>query len=532
MNTEVIIIGAGPTGLALACQLVRFDINFIIIDKKDGPTALSKALGVHARTLEVYEQLGIADKAVEEGVIADKMKLIGSTNGQIYNGFSLAEMGQGMSPFPYMLVLEQSKNEEILYEYLQSHGKEVRWNVALDEFRQDEDGVTAVVTKDGGESETITAKYLVGCDGASSIVRKRLGFSFKGDTEERLFYVADSYLEADLDHSALHSCFAQDAFLFFFPMANEEGHATSTNRWRILGNLPEAIASDDDIDMSDAAIEQRIQQTTTLPLKVRSTKWSSTYRVHTRRVDHFSEGRCFLAGDAAHVHTPAGGQGMNTGIQDAYNLAWKLAFVLKGQAGKPLLDTYNAERLENAKDLVKSTDRMFELEAGSNWFVGLLRSYLLPPLAKHLFSLTLVQRTLFSLISQIGISYPNSALSFGDSESRVKAGDRMPYFTIGEQSIYSELLAPRFHLLTFCDDTAGESTVEAAQLNDRWLMRSTLPLSKSVSEAFEITEPFSVLIRPDNYISFIYKSDSKSDLSQQLERYLSAVEDGTLVVTQ
>ena len=535
MKTEVMIIGAGPTGLSLACQLVRFGVDFIIIDKKEGPTPLSKALGVHARTLEVYEQLGIVDKAIEQGVIADKVKLIGSTNGHVYDGFSLAEMGSGMSPFPYMLVLEQSKNEEILYEYLQTHQKDVQWTVSLDEFWQDDSGVTAVVTTEEGKSETITAQYLVGCDGASSPVRKSLGFSFEGDTEERLFYVADAYLDADLDHSALHSCFAQDAFLFFFPIANEPQDAvesgSSINRWRILGNLPETVSADDEIDMSNAAIEQRIQTITKRPLQIRATNWSSTYRVHTRRVDKFSEGRCYLAGDAAHVHTPAGGQGMNTGIQDAYNLAWKLAFVLKGQASESLLETYNTERLENAKNLVESTDRMFELEAGSNWFVGLVRSFLLPPLAKHLFSLALVQRTLFSLISQIGISYPDSALSVeessAESEAAVKVGDRIPYFTLEGESIYHKLLEPKFHLLTFCDNTPENSAKNLLsaieQKQSPWLLHTHLPLSDAVTAAFGISKPFSVLVRPDNHISFISRETSTHELSRQLDRYFSQI---------
>lgn len=521
MKTDVIIAGAGPTGLSLACQLVRFGIDFVIVDKKQGVTTLSKALGVHARTMEIYDQLGIAEKAVEQGMVASKMRLIGS--GKVHDGFSFAEMGQGISPFPYMLVLEQSKNEELLYEYLQANGKEVLWDSALERFSQDESSVTAVVTQGEQASQTIEAKYLVGCDGASSIVRKSLGLDFQGDTEERLFYVADSYITSELAHDTLHSCFSQEAFLFFFPMANDEDKPANADRWRILGNLPESISADDDIDMSDTAIEERIQKITKLSFKVQSTKWSSTYRVHTRHVNKFVKGRCFLAGDAAHVHTPAGGQGMNTGIQDAYNLGWKLALVLKGQANASLLDTYDQERLENAQNLVESTDRMFELEAGSNWFVGLVRSYLLPPLAKHIFSLSMVQRTLFKLISQVGISYPESALSYSTpeledkKELEVKAGDRLPYFTLDGKSIYDELQAPGFHLLTF---TEKESVEGIEKPYDSWFKHSVLPLSEAATEAFGIKESFSVLVRPDNYIGFI----SQNNLASDLAHYFEAIE--------
>lgn len=483
---------------------------------------LSKALGVHARTMEIYEQLGVAEQAVERGSIASKTRLIG--NGKIHDGFSFAEMGRGVSPYPYMLVLEQSKNEELLYEYLQQHGQAVMWNSALESFSQDENSVTAVVQQDDGASQTMEAKYLVGCDGASSVVRKQLGLDFEGSTEERLFYVADSYMESEFAHDTLHGNFGLESFLFFFPMANDEGTPAGTDRWRILGNLPEDIPAAEEVDMSDAAIEQRIQEGTKLPLKIHSTNWSSSYRVHTRHVGQFIKGRCLLAGDAAHVHTPAGGQGMNTGIQDAYNLAWKMAFVLKGQANDVLLQTYEQERLENAKKLVESTDRIFEIEAGSNRFIGLIRSYFLPPLAKHIFSLGIVQKTFFKMISQVGISYPESPLSIGGSGAEVKAGDRMPYFEAAGESIYNKLRSPKFHLLMFLNAGEASGVLGIEKTYAEWLECTVLPQSEAVADAFGVRESFSLLVRPDNYIGFISPCGLPDQrLSAQLEQYFSPI---------
>lgn len=219
MKTDVIIIGAGPTGLSLACQFIRHGIDFIIVEQNEGVTALSKALGVHARTLEIYEQLGLAKQAIEQGTIAEQVKLI--TGGTIHDGPDLSTMGEGISAYPYMLVLEQSKNEQILYDYLQRHQKEVLWNTTLEQFSQTNNGVTAVVQPKDGEAHTIEAKYLVGCDGASSVVRNTLGFDFIGDTLERLFYVADTQIDWELDHNTLHACLGRDSFIF-------------SSQWRVI----------------------------------------------------------------------------------------------------------------------------------------------------------------------------------------------------------------------------------------------------------------------------------------------------------
>jgi 2-polyprenyl-6-methoxyphenol hydroxylase-like FAD-dependent oxidoreductase len=509
-KTDVIIIGAGPTGLSLACQLTRYGIDFVIIEKNDGVTPYSKAIGVQARTLEIYEQFGLAQKAIEEGAITGKVRLV--AEGEVRGEFNLSNIGEGLSQYPYVLMLEQSKNERLLYDYLQSHRKDVLWKTELESFSQTGAAVTARVKTADGASRTIEAKYLVGCDGAKSPVRHTLGLEFEGSTFERMFYVADAHVDWKLSHDALHVCLSKESFLLFFPLKGEK-------RYRIVGIFPEEFAKDEG-DVLFEEIEQRIKEQAKLELDIHDVEWFSTYKVHTRHVSQFYEGRCFLAGDAAHIHSPAGAQGMNTGIQDGYNLAWKMALAVKGKADEKLLGTYNEERLENAKHLLQTTDRIFQFAAGSEWFLAFLRTNVLPSVAKYILGLDAVKHFVFPLISQIGINYRHSSLSghAGDENFKVKAGDRMPYFTVDGQSVYDRLHQPKFHLLVFSDAPENfqalrtEIESQYAELIDF----NAIPLEARVTEAFGTDKSFNVLLRPDNYIGVISKETSSNALRAYL----------------
>jgi 2-polyprenyl-6-methoxyphenol hydroxylase-like FAD-dependent oxidoreductase len=532
IETDVIIVGAGPTGLALACQLIRYEVDFVIIDKSEGVTPYSKALGVHARTLEIYEQLGLAQSAVEQGTVAGKVRML--ERGEVLGQVELSKIGKGLSAYPFMLVLEQSRNEQLMYDWLKSHGRDVLWQTELESFSQEDTAVRAQVKNSGSESQTIEGKYLIGCDGPRSLVRHALGLAFEGSTFARLFYVADVQIDWKFTHDALTVCLASHGVVAFFPMPGEK-------RWRIVGAFPEGHGKDER-EILYEEIEAQIKKEAQLELDITRVDWFSTYKVHTRHVDKFSSGSCFVAGDAAHIHTPAGGQGMNTGIQDAYNLAWKLALVLKHSANTQILDTYNEERLPNAKRLTATTDRMFNLAAGKDWFVGLIRTTIFPPMAKYILSIEAVRKKFFILISQIGITYRNSSLSMhesgahnGDREFEVRAGDRMPYFLVDGKSIYDQLRSPSFHLLTFSDgervgeklngprgeeSDLGKGTVDGGRkLNEteinyaHMIDRHVIPLYPHVAEIFGMDKPFNVLLRPDNYIGFISSDTSTRPLS-------------------
>lgn len=495
MNTDVLIIGAGPTGLSLACQLVRYGIDFVIVEKKEGVTPFSKAIGTHARTLEIYEQLDLAEKAIAEGAIADKGKLL--VDGEVRGELQFGRIGEGLSRYPFILMLEQSKNEQLLYDYVRSHGRDVHWQTELEDFTQSGSGVSARVKSADGSSQAIEAKYIVGCDGPRSLVRNKLGIEFGGSTFERTFYVTDAQIDWQFSHDALHACLAKESFVLFFPLRGEK-------RYRIVGVFPEEFAKDEG-DVLYEEIETEIKQLSELDLDIHDVEWFSTYKVHTRHASRFSDGRCFLAGDAAHIHTPAGAQGMNTGIQDAYNLAWKLALVLQNVAGESLLNTYNEERLENAKNLLRTTDRMFQMAAGDQWWIAFLRTSVLPAFANAILNLEWVRKAIFPTLSQIGINYRHSSLSrhVGDEDFTVKAGDRMPYLP----HVYDRLHAPKFHLLVFGNKL---------EIENQLLDCNSFELTDEVKHLFGTHQPFTVLLRPDNHIGFIAAKTSETEVESYI----------------
>lgn len=508
MQTDVLIVGAGPTGLALANQLARYGVNFLIVDKREGTTPHSRAIGVQARTLEIYDQMDIANDLISKGWHANKVRLVGG--GEIRGELDLQNLGKGMSPFPFLLIVEQGIHEALLYENLKSAGRDVSWLTEMETFSQSIESVSAAIVRNG-ETTDVEAKYLIGCDGAHSPVRHALGLKFEGATFERLFYVADVEIDWEFSHDALHVNLGDDTLTAFFPMVGDR-------RWRVVGTFPEGHEKDENEILFDE-IEQQVASDTSLRFDITKVHWNSVYKVHSRAVERFSSGRCFLAGDAAHIHTPAGAQGMNTGIQDGYNLAWKLAEVIKHGASASLLDTYNEERLPNAKRLLSTTDRIFDFAASDEWFVSFVRKNIFPYVANFALSFDAVKQIVFPLVSQIGISYRGSSLSEAVGSLDVEAGDRMPWFSVGERSVYDDLHAPMFHLLVFSD-----GTIEIPPLSDdlmkKWNGRIDshfYPLDEAVTNAFGCGHSFFVFLRPDNYIGLV-----SDDFSPNLvENYLA-----------
>lgn len=514
MKTDVVIVGAGPTGLALACQFVRYGVDFVVIEKNSGITPYSKAIGVQARTLEVYEQLGIAKDAVEQGAIGAKGRFL--VGGEVRGEMDFSSIGEGLSPYPFVLMLEQSKNEGLLYNYLRSHGKDVLWNTELEGFQQNDTSVTVHARQPDGATQVIEARYLVACDGAKSPIRHALNLGFGGSTFERMFFVADTQVDWQLSHDAVHVCLAKESFVVFFPLKGDQ-------RYRIVGVFPEEFAKEEG-DVLYEEIEQRIKQEAQLDLDIHDVEWFSTYKVHTRHVDKFCVGRCFLAGDSAHVHSPAGAQGMNTGIQDSYNLAWKMALVLAGDAAETLLETYNEERLENAKNLLQTTDRMFQLVASPAWYLSFVRMKVFPQIARHLLNFDAVKHFIFPIVSQIGINYRHSSLSdhTEDNNFKVKAGDRMPYFMVDGKSVFDLLHEPKFHCLVFSaqrDDVDELRKTVADKYRDVVDVQRR-SLSTEAAGAFGHKESFAVLLRPDNYIGRITSDTSHVAITSYLDRLM------------
>ncbi len=488
-KTQVIIIGAGPTGLSMAAQLLRYGIDFIIIEKNEQTTHLSKALVVQARTLEIFQELGIAEKAIAIGQVTTAMNLF--YKGKQKTAVDIQGLGEGMSQFPFALSLEQSKTEKLLVDHLSENGKKIQWGSAFSHFEQGENGVSAFYTDDKGNEQKIEAQYLVGCDGASSLVRHQLGFAFEGDTDPKLFYVADVKLSSPvINKNELFMFMIKKGFILFFPMEGK-GH------YRVIGILPDH--KDTDPPVTFISIKNYIKQEVVCPLDFEEVLWFSSYKVHSRKAGSFQGERCFIAGDAAHIHTPAGGQGMNTGIQDAYNLAWKMAFVLKGEVNPGVLETYTSERMGNAKHLLQTTDRIFDMMAGTNPVWNFIRLNLFPPLSGIITKYDFIKKRIFPLLSQIGIAYPDSDLTLKSSIGKIKAGMRMPYFVFADgKQIYDYLSKPAFKILFFGDkngSTINDTSIKIASHNFTEIPRTL----------FGNETDFYILLRPDNHISYIGK---------------------------
>jgi 2-polyprenyl-6-methoxyphenol hydroxylase-like FAD-dependent oxidoreductase len=410
----VLIIGAGPTGLVLAFWLTRLGVRVRIIDKTAEPGTTSRAVAVQARTLEFYRQVDLSGAVVEAGVkVAAANFWVGGANAA---RLPLGRMGEGLSPFPYALTYPQDAHERLLIERLDVLGVKVERRTELVRFDQQPETVRAVLKRPDGSEEICGAAYLAGCDGAHSTVREVLASGFPGGTYSGLFYVADVDAAGPAANGEIHVDFEEADFLAVFPLKG-------SGRLRLIG--PVSWEPDQEQreltfeDVSDRAIGN-------LKLTIAKVNWFSTYHVHHRVAVRFRQGRVFLLGDAAHVHSPVGGQGMNTGIGDAVNLAWKLAAVLSGGAHESLLATYEPERIGFARRLVATTDRVFTLVTKQGALARWVRTRVVPLIAPVLFRLAPVRRFLFHTVSQIGVNYRHSPLSAG-AAGAVRGGDRLPW---------------------------------------------------------------------------------------------------------
>jgi len=424
-NVDVLVVGAGPTGLMLANQLARRGVRPLIIDRHSGPAQQSRAVVVQARTMEIYAQLGIVEKAIEQGLEGTGFNMW--SQGRWRAKIPFGDIGKGLSPFPSLLVLGQDDNELIMGAHLKGLGVEVQWNTELVAFTQQPGHVDATIRQPDGKTRAITARYVAGCDGARSPVRELSRIGFPGAPYEHVFYVADTEANGSMVPNEVNVYLWRDGFHLFFPMRGKD-------RWRVIGILPEELRGRDDLVFAE--VEPSIRDEAGANLSFKACAWFSTYRIYHRAAEKFQDRRIFLLGDAAHIHSPAGAQGMNTGLQDAYNLAWKLALVAQGRADERLLATYAAERMPVAQRLLKSTDRLFTLFVSKGLFGMLLRTRLAPRFLAFGMTVERVRRLAFYTISQIGIHYRRSSLSktlVGVAERAPQAGDRFPWLQLGFQ---------------------------------------------------------------------------------------------------
>lgn len=495
----VVIVGTGPTGLNLALWLTKAQIPVRIIDKHAKAGEASRAMVVHARTLEFYEQLGIAERVVAQGVKVNELQI--RREGTVLPAIPLGDVGADLSPYPFVLGYPQDAHEYLLTQVLTELGVTIEWNTELVSFTQDDQQVAVIIKKDG-EEQAITCQYLCGCDGASSTVRHQLGLGFGGDTYEQLFYVADIEASNANDYSALSPCLQDGVFTLVFPL-------NQPNAIRLVGIVPADLVQQEQLSFD--TLQTYVEQLT--GVQVVKCNWFSTYHVHHRVAESFQKGRVFIAGDAGHIHSPAGGQGMNTGIGDAINLAWKLTEVLQSKANPKLLDTYNPERLAFAKVLVESTDTAFTWLVGSDWHSWLMQKVLAPfvlPIALELESL---RRLVFKTISQIRIQYHESELSQGKL-GELQAGDRLPWVKALNNF---KPLASRSWQIHIYGQASNELKLVAQALS--------LPIIEFnwVKEAGDkgLQQDALYLIRPDGYIALIEANQDVAVLKEYWSQWYS-----------
>ena len=493
---EVLITGAGPTGLVLALWLTKLGVKLRIVDKAPRAGTTSRALAVQARTLEFYRQIGLADAIVDGGHKVGAVNLW--VSGKIVTEVNVHDIGLGLGPFDYMFIFPQDEHEALLERELAKLGVTVERSTELMGFTDDGDCVRAVLQDAQGVQEMCEVRFLAGCDGAKSKVRETLDTGFPGGTYSQLFYVADVEASGAPVNGNLNIDLDQADFLAIFPL-KADGHI------RLVGVVSDERAKQAESltfeDVSHQAIDD-------MKIKVSKVNWFSTYHVHHRVTNHFRKGNAFLLGDAAHIHSPAGGQGMNTGIGDAVNLSWKLAAVLRGRAPLDLLDTYEPERIGFARRLVQTTDRAFTLASSEGKLAERIRTQIVPRIAPALTGLDVVRRFAFRTVSQMVVNYRRGPLSEG-AAGDVWGGDRLPWVQLaGGADNFTPLRTLDWQVHVY-----GEASADLAGVCEaRGLDLHRIPWSASMRKA-GVKQNALYLVRPDGYVAL---AEPKGDAERLL----------------
>ncbi len=500
---SVLIVGAGPTGLVLALWLTRQGVAVRIIDKTAVPGTTSRALAVQARTLELYQQLQLTAPVLERGHQVPGVNLW--VKGEHRARLPFESVGGALTRYPFLEIFPQDEHERLLLERLGSLGVEVERRTELKGFSDEGACIRAQIIRPEGTVETLDAAYLAGCDGARSLVRETLGAGFPGGTYRQVFYVADIDGSGASVDGELHIDLDEADFLAVFPLAGR-------GRARLIGTVRD--------ERADAAETLRFEDVSSralknLKLEVAHVNWFSTYHVHHRVAQHFSKGRAFLVGDAAHIHSPVGGQGMNTGIGDAVNLAWKLAAVIRGEAPASLLASYETERMPFARRLVATTDRVFTVVTADGPLADLVRTRIAPFVMPRAIAFRPVREFIFRTVSQIMVNYRERALSAG-ATGGVHGGDRLPWARAGGLDNYDSLNTLEWQVHVYGEASAALS----AWCRERELALNVFAFAPEHAAA-GLTRNALYLLRPDTYVALVDREAHPASLERYfLERGL------------
>jgi len=534
-SVEVLIVGAGPVGLTAAAALIHHGVSCRIIDKAPAPSDKSKALALWCRSMELFDGLGLAGTFVDNG-----LKL---SAGSIYaEGERLVHLhlASDESPYGFPLMIPQSETERLLGEHLASRGLTVERQVELLTFTAKGDRILATLRQADGREESIETSWLVGCDGAHSTVRHTLGMEFTGQAEPNDWMLADVHIEGGLAQDEVSVFWHEKGVVAFFPI--------NRDRFRMIADL--GAATDHAPPAAPSLQEAQAKANERGPggLTLSDPIWLANFRINERKVSDYRRGRVLLAGDAAHIHSPAGGQGMNTGMQDAFNLAWKISLIQKGQGQEePLLNSYSVERSSVGDQVLKNAERFTTLATLRSPVARWLRNHIAPVLG----SLDAFQDKIRNDWFELSINYRHSPLSAENWPmlgGGLPAGDRLcnaPLKSATGQNattVFDLLRTTRHALFLLPGDDKSSSTALrqlAAEVERGFpgvvsvhsvLRKRTDGRVSNTSEWIDdtgrlhdklhATEPTVILIRPDGYIAYRSRGKETAGLLKHMESYL------------
>jgi 2-polyprenyl-6-methoxyphenol hydroxylase-like FAD-dependent oxidoreductase len=476
-------------GLTLACELTRYKVPVRIVDKAAQRTDKSKAIVLWSRTLELLDR-GDQGAApfVEAGLRAGRVNII-APDGHVVGH---VRMDSVPSPYNYALMLPQSDTERLLEERLKRLGVSVERSTEVTALTIGADGVEATLRRADGGEETVQADWLAGCNGAHSIARHTLAAPFSGETLGSDWVLADTHMKGyPFPDTELAVYWAREGVLLIFPIA--------PGRYRIIANIPPS-GGDHPRDPTLEEIAAIVEQRGPKGVKLFDPIWLSAFRINSRKVKDYRSGRVFLTGDAAHVHSPAGGEGMNTGMQDAFNLAWKLALAIHGTCGEALLDTYSPERSGVGDEVLKNTARLTAIGTLSNPLAEELRNLI----GRVALGLTPVRHAVVDQMSQVSVGYPESPMNGPAHRSLHPApGQRME--PIAGDAPFGAGDVPRFTLLASSSPAVTDLLRSHSQLLNGALEKPPAPDGVW-------------LIRPDGYVAATAPADDLSSISDVLRR--------------
>jgi len=515
-----------------AALLSRCGVRIRIFDKSEQQAHESRAFGVHAKSMELFLNMGLADEFLNRGLIPSGVQVF--VDGEPVGGFNFDDIGRADTPYSFILMVPQWEIEAILVDDLRRLGVEVEHNVEVVGFDSTNEGVIVHAKDKTGASLEVRGTYLIGADGAHSIVRKTMGLSFEGAAYAQGFLLADCKIDWPLDYDHMKMFLRGRNLAVYLPLKGKEfGRIIAIKPMESDTAAPLESQGSSELPLEE--VEQALREASGIDITLRDPVWTSRYRIHHRAVNRYVAGRVFVAGDAAHIHSPAGAQGMNTGLQDAANLVWKLVLVIKGKAPSRLLETYHSERWPIGQKILNYTDRLFTGISSQSGWVTSLRNKLIPIFATTLSRSGTIRAKAFHFLSQLGIRYHESEFVLDASSAEaprawregLTAGRRAPNALFARnRDVFGLIQGYRFHVLALSRQPLSAEEIQSLterlaclpktigiEIETHLIVHSLAGRDPRIlqAESNQVFEAYGLsadipqalfLIRPDGYIAF------------------------------